>query len=93
MKEETNLLNEEPFEVTQSAVTTSGRNSRHESGCMSDSFWVGHCIIKHSKLSKTDTLEITMDLHQCASDFPEELLSGGGHLSTLSLIHRSLPHR
>lgn len=86
-------MNEGPVDSTELAVSSSGSNTRHESSNVSENFWVGHCIIKNSKLSKTDTLEITMDLHQSASDFPEELLIGGGHLSTLSVIHRSLPHR
>ncbi|KAL9956676.1 hypothetical protein ACROYT_G038193 [Oculina patagonica] len=90
IQEETNLLNEEPVGVTQLAVPSSaGSNSRY----MSENFWVGHCIIKHRKLSKTETLEITMDLHQSASDFPEALLNRSGYFSTLSVIHRSLPHR
>ncbi len=86
-------MNDEPVDLTQLAVPLSGSNSRPESGCMSENFWVGHCIIKDSKLSRTDTLEITMNLHQSASDFPEELLNRRGYLSTLSVIHRSLPHR
>ncbi|KAJ7378386.1 helicase [Desmophyllum pertusum] len=93
---ETNSLNEEELNVTQLAAPSClANNSRHESRSASPSFWVGHCVIKHvrTKLSNMDTLIVTMDLHQSASVFPEELLNGGGHQSTLSVIHRSLPHR
>jgi len=92
---DTNLLNEDQFSVTKSAVPTSVKGKRrHESSCASESFWVGHCIIKYTKeVPDKDTLKVIVELHQSASDFPEELLSGGGHLSTLTVLHRSVPHR
>ncbi|XP_020604461.1 helicase with zinc finger domain 2-like isoform X3 [Orbicella faveolata] len=95
---ETNLLNEDQFSVTKSASLSSiGGKPRHESSCASESFWVGHCIINQDyskELSDKVTLKVvTMDLHQSASDFPDELLNGADHLSTLTVIHRSLPHR
>lgn len=93
LKEEEGHFSEEPFGITALAAPLSGRNSRHESSYVAENFWVGHCIINNRKLSREDNLEVTMDLHQSASDFPQKLLNGGGHLSTLSLIHRSLPHR
>ena len=94
----TNLLNENhQFSVTTSAAPYVRGKPRHESSCASESFWVGHCIINHDytkELPNKDTLKVvTMDLHQSASDFPVELLKGGEHLSTLTVIHRSLPHR
>lgn len=83
--------------VTTSAATYVRGKPRHESSCASESFWVGHCIINQDytkELPNKDTLKVvTMDLHQSASDIPEELLNGGDHLSTLTVIHRSLPHR
>jgi len=93
---ETNVLNENQFSVTKkSASSPSVRGTpRHDSSCASESFWVGHCIINHaSEVSNTGTLKVKMDLHQSASDFPEELLSVGDHPSTLTIIHRSIPHR
>ena len=97
-KGETNLLKEDKFSVTKSAAPSSiGGKPRHESGGASESFWVGHCIINHDytkELSDEVTLKVvTMDFHQSASDFPDELLNGADHLSTLTVIHRSLPHR
>ena len=88
-------MNEDLFSVTKPAVSTSVRSKRrHESICASESFWVGHCIIRYTKeLPDKDALKVTLDLHQSASDFPDELLSGGGHLSTLTVIHRLIPHR
>ena len=91
-KGETNLLNE------KSATPSSARGkSRDESTCAFESFWVGHCIISHDytkELSHKVTLKVvTMDLHQSASAFPEELLNGAYHLSTLTVIDRPLPHR
>ena len=92
-KEGTNLLNED-----QSAAPLSiGGKSRNESSSASANFWVGHCIINHDytkELSDKVSLKVvTMDLHQSASDFPEELLNGTDHRSTLTVIQRSLPHR
>lgn len=88
-------MNEDQFSVTKPAVPTSVRSKRrHEFSCASESFWVGHCIIKYTKeVPDKDALKVTVDLHQSASDFPVELLSGGGHLSTLTVIHRLIPHR
>ena len=91
-KGEANLLNE------TSATPSSARGkSRDESTCAFESFWVGHCIINRDytkELSDKVTLKVvTMDLHQSASVFPEEMLSGADPLSTLTVIHRSLPHR
>ena len=91
-KGETNLLNE------NSAAPSSARGKFHdESTCAFESFWVGHCIINHDhtkELSDKITLKVvTMDLHQSASVFPEELLNGAYHLSTLTVIDRPLPHR
>ena len=97
-KGRTNLFKEDQFSVTKSAAPSSiGGKPRHESGCASESFWVGHCIINHEytkELSDEVILKVvTMDLHQSASDFPDELLNGADHLGTLTVIHRSLPHR
>ena len=94
----TKLLNEDQLSGTKSAAPSSVRGKPgHESTCVFESFWVGHCIINqdHTKeLSDNVTLKVvTMDLHQSASVFPEELLNGADHLSTLTVIHRSLPHR
>ena len=91
----TNPFNEDQFSVTKTAAFQSVRGKpRHDSSCATESFWVGHCIISPaSELLNTDTFKVKMDLHQSASDFPEELLSVGDHLSTLTIIHRSLPHR
>lgn len=90
-------MNEESAGITQEADLSLGSNPRfrHESEYVPENFWVGHCIIKHvhSNLLKMDTLEVTMNLHQSASVFPEELLNGESHSSTLTVIHRSLPHR
>ena len=97
-KGETNLMNEDQFSGTKSAAPSSVRGkSRHESTCAFESFWVGHCIINNvytKELSDKVTLKVvTMDLHQSASVFPEEMLNGADPLSTLTVIHRSLPHR
>ena len=98
-KGERNLLNEQDqFSGTKSAAPSSVRGiSRHESTCAFESFWVGHCVINRDytkELSDKVTLKVvTMDLHQSASVFPEEMLSGADPLSTLTVIHRSLPHR
>ena len=94
----TNLLNEDQFSGTKSAAPSLVRGKpRHESTCAFQSFWVGHCIINHDhtkELSDKVTLKVvTMDLHQSASVFPEQLLNGADHLSTLTVIHRPLPHR
>ena len=95
----TNLLNEDQFVGTKSVAPSSVRgNPRHESTCAFESFWVGHCIISHyytKELSadKVTLKVVTMDLHQSASAFPEELLDGADQPSTLTVIHRSLPHR
>ena len=91
-------MNEEQFSGTTSAAPSSvRRKSLHESTFAFESFWVGHCIINHDytkKLSDKVTLKVvTMDLHQSASVFPEEMLKGADHLSTLTVIHRPLPHR
>ena len=88
-------MNEDQFSVAKSAASPCGKGkSRHESSCTSESFWVGHCIIKYTKeLPDKDTLKVTVDFHQSASVFPEKLLSGGDHLSTLTVIHRLIPHR
>ena len=93
-----NLMNEDQFSVTKSAAPSSfGGKRRHESSCASGSFWVGHCIINPDytkELSEKNPLKVvTMDLHQSASNFPDELLNGTDHLSTLTVIHRLLPHR
>lgn len=88
-------MNEDQISVTKPAVPTSVKSKHHhKSGCASESFWVGHCIIKSTKeLPEKDALKVTVDLHQSASDFPNELLGGGSHLSTLTVIHRLIPHR
>jgi len=94
-KGDTSLLNEDQFSVTKSAASPSVKDKPHnESSSASESIWVGHCIIKCTKeLPDKDTLKVTMDLHQSSSDFPEELLSGDNQLSTLTVIHRLIPHR
>lgn len=56
------------------------------------SIWVGHCVIRHVVMSNGPTRTVEMDLHQSASDFPKELLDRN-HPSTITVIHRSLPHR
>lgn len=56
------------------------------------SIWVGHCVIRHVAMSNGPTGTVEMDLHQSASNFPKELLDSN-HPSTITVIHRSLPHR
>ena len=94
-KVDTNILNEDKFGVMKSAASLSVKGKlHHESVCASESFWVGHCIINSAKESPDKvTLKVTMNLHQSASDFPAELLSGVDHLSALTVIHRLIPHR
>ncbi|PFX31900.1 putative helicase with zinc finger domain, partial [Stylophora pistillata] len=54
--------------------------------------WVVHCVIRRAAFSKENTLLVVeMDFHQSASKFPDELLNGG-QLSTVTIIHRSLPN-
>ena len=94
-KVDTNILNEDKFSVIKAAPSLSVKGKpRHESVCASESFWVGHCIINSAKESPDKvTLKVTMNLHQSASDFPVELLSGVDHRTTLTVIHRLIPHR
>ena len=83
------------FKQSERSFSKGRNNSRGKSCDDSDSFWVGHCIVKRAQvqeLEDSNSSEVTMDLHQSSSNFPEELETKD-HQHVLTLIHRSLIHR
>lgn len=81
------------FKQSERSFSNLRNSSRGKSCDDSDSIWVGHCIVKRVQVQELkDSLEVTMDLHQSSSNFPEELETKD-HPNVLTLIHRSLIHR
>ena len=85
-------LEEQLSDLMAAGTSSLEGNLTEETHEVSPNVWVGHCVIRRAELSKENTLLIEMNFHQSASKFPEELLSDG-QLSTLTIVHRSLPKR
>lgn len=85
-------LEEQPRDPLAAGTSSLEGNSPQATHEVSSNVWVGHCVIRRAELLKENTLLVEMNFHQSASKFPEDLLSGG-QLSTLNIIHRSLPKR